>query len=67
VQTVNAAKKPIGVGQGLSKQEAAQAAATLALIRMGQPAPEYIPDEGLEADFSLPPLAEIWALALPKG
>ncbi len=67
VQTVNVAKKPVGVGQGLSKQEAAQAAASLALVRLDQQAPEYVPDEPLEESFTLPPVAEIWALALPKG
>lgn len=49
-------KKPIGLGRGRSKQEAAQSAAAMALHRLGQLAPEYTPDEALEAEIPLPPL-----------
>jgi ribonuclease-3 len=42
-----------GVGQGASKQEASQAAAAMALNRLGLPAPEYIPNPELEAKYPL--------------
>lgn len=45
-------RQPYGVGQGRSKQEAAQAAAAMALHRMGQLAPEYVED-GLEENYEL--------------
>jgi ribonuclease-3 len=67
VQTVNIAKRPVGVGQGLSKQEAAQAAAAQALLRLQEPAPEYVADKTLEASYELAPMAEIWALAAPEA
>ena len=47
--------EPHGVGRGRSKQEAAQRAAAMALLRGGMPAPEYQPDPELEARFELPP------------
>jgi len=45
-----------GVGEGASKQDASQAAAAMALHRLGLPAPEYLPNHGLEARFPLEPL-----------
>lgn len=42
-----------GVAHGRSKQEATQAAAAMALHRLGLPAPEYVPDPELEARFGL--------------
>ncbi len=42
-----------GVGQGRSKQEAAQQAAAMALHRMGLPADEYVPHPELEDKFHL--------------
>jgi len=55
---VTADKIPYGVGRGRSKQEAAQAAAAMALFRFGQPAPEYEANPTLEAAFDLhPPLS----------
>lgn len=50
-------KQPAGVGRGRSKQEAAQAAAAMALAKMGQPAPEYTPNQEIEEAFPLPPPA----------
>jgi len=52
---VTADKIPYGVGRGRSKQEAAQAAAAMTLHRFGQPAPEYIPNPELEAEFASEP------------
>lgn len=40
-----------GVGQGVSKQEASQAAAAMALDRLGLHAPEYLPNAELEVRF----------------
>ena len=40
-----------GVGQGVSKQEASQAAAAMALHRIGMHAPEYVPNPELEERF----------------
>ncbi len=40
-----------GVGQGVSKQEASQAAAAMALERLEMHAPEYVPNPELEALF----------------
>jgi hypothetical protein len=48
------AKEPIGVGKGASKQDASLAAAAMALHRLGEYAPEYAPDEKLEAAWPLP-------------
>jgi ribonuclease-3 len=42
-----------GVGEGTTKQESAQAAAAMALARLGEPAPEYAPDPELEARWPL--------------
>ncbi len=42
-----------GVGVGRSKQESSQAAAAMALHRLGLDAPEYQPDPDLEARYSL--------------
>lgn len=44
---------PCGLGRGRSKQAATQAAASMALHRLGQPAPEYEEDEEL-ARWDLP-------------
>ncbi|RLT40755.1 MAG: ribonuclease III [Chloroflexi bacterium] len=49
---VTADKIPYGVGRGRSKQEAAQSAAAMTLHRFGQPAPEYVPNPELEAEFA---------------
>lgn len=51
-------KTPCGVGQGRSKQEAAQLSAAHALLRMGQDAPEYVPNPDLEDRWPLPDFAE---------
>jgi ribonuclease III len=45
-----------GVGQGRSKQEAAQQAAAMALHRAHQLAPEYVPNAELEARHPLDPI-----------
>jgi ribonuclease-3 len=42
-----------GVGRGSSKQDAEQAAAVMALYRVGEPAPEYQPDSELEGRYGL--------------
>jgi ribonuclease-3 len=55
---VSIEKHPYGIGKGRSKQEAAQAAAAMALFRLGQSAPEYEPDSDLEAKWPLPPVPE---------
>ncbi len=47
-----------GVGQGRSKQEAAQLAAAHALHRLGQLPPEYVPDPELEALWPMPDVDE---------
>ena len=49
---VTIGKQPIGVGQGQSKQEAEQAAAAMALFRLGQTVPGY-EDSGLAEEFEL--------------
>jgi ribonuclease-3 len=51
---------PKGVGAGLSKQDASQAAAAMALVLAGERAPEYLPDPELEAlhGFGPPPESE---------
>lgn len=51
---VNINGTPCGVGSGRSKQSATQAAAAMALSRLGQDAPEYEPDSELEEKWSLP-------------
>ncbi|MEZ4673226.1 MAG: ribonuclease III [Caldilineaceae bacterium] len=51
VMTANITGKVYGVGQGRSKGEATQAAAAMALYRMAQHAPEYVPNPELEASF----------------
>jgi len=43
-----------GLGRGRSKQAATQSAAAMALHRLGQPAPEYVPDPELESAWPLP-------------
>ncbi len=45
-------KQPMGVGQGQSKQEAEQAAAAMALFRLGQSIPDY-EDSGLAEEYEL--------------
>ncbi|RME61559.1 MAG: ribonuclease III [Caldilineae bacterium] len=57
---VSANKVPLGVGRGRSKQEAAQAAAAMALERLGQPAPEYERNSELERRYPLPPVEEVF-------
>jgi ribonuclease-3 len=49
---VTIGKQPIGVGQGQSKQEAEQAAAAMALFRLGQTVPGY-EDNGLAEEYEL--------------
>ncbi len=49
---VTIGKQPIGVGQGQSKQEAEQAAAAMALFRLGQTVPGY-EDNGLAKEYEL--------------
>ena len=49
---VTIGKQPIGVGQGQSKQEAEQAAAAMALFRLGQTSPGY-EDSGLAEEYEL--------------
>ena len=49
---VTIGKQPIGVGQGQSKQEAEQAAAAMALFRLGQSIPDY-EDSGLAEEYEL--------------
>ena len=49
---VTIGKQPFGVGQGQSKQEAEQAAAAMALFRLGQTIPGY-EDSGLAEDYEL--------------
>jgi len=58
---VSAGGVACGVGRGRSKQEAAQLAAAHALHRLGQPAPEYVPDPELEALWPLSGPAELTA------
>lgn len=53
IMTVNMKAGAIGVGQGHSKKMATQKAAGVALFRLGQPAPEYEPDEPLESQYDL--------------
>jgi ribonuclease-3 len=50
---VSIADAVYGVGRGASKQEASQVAAAMALARLGQYAPEYVPDEALAVRYSL--------------
>lgn len=50
--------EPMGVGKGHSKQDASQAAAASALMRMGEDAPEYLPEPGIEARYLPRPEAE---------
>jgi dsRNA-specific ribonuclease len=45
-----------GVGEGASKQDASQAAAAMALHRLGLPSPEYIANPALEERFPPDPL-----------
>ena len=49
---VTIGKQPMGVGQGQSKQEAEQAAAAMALFRLGQRIPDY-EDSGLAEEYEL--------------
>lgn len=53
VMQVTIAGEMYGVAQGRSKQDATQAAAAMALHKLGLPAPEYVPDPDLEARFGL--------------
>lgn len=58
IMVVQVNGKPRGVGQGRSKQEAAQQAAAMALHRAGLSAPEYQPDPALEDRFHFEPLSK---------
>lgn len=53
VMRVNVAEQIVGVGAGRSKSEATQQAAAMALHRLGQYAPEYLPNSELAARFGL--------------
>jgi len=53
VMQVTVVGEIMGVAQGRSKQDATQAAAAKALHKLDLPAPEYVPDPGLEARFGL--------------
>ncbi|MCB9137650.1 MAG: ribonuclease III [Caldilineaceae bacterium] len=61
VLAVTIAKLPVGVGQGHSKQEAAKAAAAMALDRLGRVSPEYLPDELLEKAYPVVSIDEVMA------
>ncbi len=52
VRQVTIGKQPYGVGRGQSKQEAEQAAAAMALARLGQTSPGY-QDSGLAEEYEL--------------
>ena len=52
IRQVTIGKQPYGVGQGQSKQEAEQAAAAMALFRLGQTSPGYV-DSGLAEEYEL--------------
>lgn len=52
IRQVTIGKQPYGVGQGQSKQEAEQAAAAMALFRLGQTIPGY-EDSGLAEKYEL--------------
>ena len=54
---VTIGKQPYGVGQGQSKQEAEQAAAAMALFRLGQTIPGY-EDSGLAEEYELASVEE---------
>lgn len=58
IMTVQVNGRPRGVGEGRSKQEAAQQAAALALLRAGLEAAEYVPNPELEARYGFGPLTE---------
>jgi ribonuclease-3 len=51
VMQVMIAETVYGVGLGPSKQEASQAAAAMALARLGEDAPEYVADEAFETRY----------------
>jgi ribonuclease III len=53
---VSLQERRLGVGEGASKQEASQAAAAMALHNLGLPAPEYLPNPGLEERFPPDPV-----------
>jgi ribonuclease-3 len=55
VMIVHINGRPLGVGDGRSKQEAAQLAAAMALQRASQLAPEYIPNPALEQRHGFDP------------
>lgn len=56
VMQVTIAHQIYGVAAGHKKQEATQNAAAMALRRLGENAPEYIPNPELEAKYGLSPL-----------
>ena len=53
VMQVTIAHQIYGVATGNSKQEATQAAAAMALHRLDENAPEYLPNPALEAKYGL--------------
>lgn len=58
IMTVQVNGRPRGIGEGRSKQEAAQQAAAMALHRAGLEAAEYAPNPQLELRHGFAPLAE---------
>lgn len=67
-QQVTVFKKVMGVGQGYRKQDAEQAAAAMALYRLGEFSPAYEPDEELEARFDLASIDSLqWDDNRPKN
>jgi ribonuclease-3 len=56
VMLVQVNGRPRGVGEGRSKQEAAQQAAAMALHRAGLEASEYQPNPDLERRYGFAPL-----------
>lgn len=58
IMTVQVNGRPRGVGEGRSKQEAAQQAAAMALHQAGLEASEYVPNPELEARYGFAPPAE---------
>ena len=53
IMLVHVNGRPCGVGEGRSKQEAAQKAAAMALHRMGHACSEYVANPELEAKYGL--------------
>lgn len=53
ITIVSVKNEQLGVGMGPSKQDASQGAAAAALFRVGEPAPEHVPNPDLEQRFGL--------------